>query len=64
MVEPARRAREFGDKGVLDLTTGLRHKPEYHWEYGVTSPPTIVGNLVIVGSAVAGQPPGRRTRAA
>jgi quinoprotein glucose dehydrogenase len=43
---------DFGDKGVLDLTTGLRHKPEFHWEYGVTSPPTIVGNLVIVGSAV------------
>jgi quinoprotein glucose dehydrogenase len=42
----------FGDKGVLDLTTGLRHKPEYHWEYGVTSPPTIVGDLVIVGSAI------------
>lgn len=43
---------DFGDKGVVDLTVGLRHKPEFHWEYGVTSPPTIVGNLVIVGSAV------------
>ncbi len=43
---------DFGDKGVVDLTVGLRHKPEYHWEYGVTSPPTIVDNLVIVGSAV------------
>jgi quinoprotein glucose dehydrogenase len=43
---------DFGDSGALDLTAGLRHKPEYHWEYGVTSPPTIVGNLVIVGSAV------------
>jgi quinoprotein glucose dehydrogenase len=42
----------FGDGGTVDLTNGLRHKPEYHWEYGVTSPPTIVGNLVIVGSAV------------
>jgi len=43
---------DFGNKGTVDLTTGLRHKPEYHWEYGVTSPPTVVGNLVIVGSAV------------
>ena len=43
---------DFGEKGVVDLTAGLRHKPEYHWEYGVTSPPTVVGNLVIVGSAV------------
>ena len=42
----------FGSGGFIDLTTGLRHKPDYHWEYGVTSPPTIVGNLVIVGSAV------------
>ncbi len=51
---------DFGDKGVVDLTAGLRHKPEYQWEYGVTSPPTIVGNLVIVGSAV---PDNRRTDA-
>ncbi len=52
--------QDFGDKGVLDLTTGLRRKPEYHWEYGVTSPPTIVGDLVIVGSAV---PDGHRVDA-
>jgi quinoprotein glucose dehydrogenase len=43
---------DFGEKGLVDLTSALRHKPEYHWEYGVTSPPTVVGNLVIVGSAV------------
>ncbi len=43
---------DFGDHGTVDLTVGLRHKPEYHWEYGVTSPPTIVHDLVIVGSAV------------
>ena len=42
----------FGERGTLDLTAGLRHRPEYHWEYGVTSPPTVVRDLVIVGSAV------------
>ncbi len=43
----------FGDHGTVDLTVGLRHQPEYHWEYGVTSPPTVVHDLVIVGSAVS-----------
>ncbi|HEU5466321.1 MAG TPA: pyrroloquinoline quinone-dependent dehydrogenase [Gemmatimonadales bacterium] len=43
----------FGAHGTVDLTQGLRHRPAYDWEYGVTSPPTVVGDLVIVGSAVA-----------
>ena len=43
----------FGDHGTVDLTVGLRHRPEYHWEYGVTSPPTVVNDLVIVGSSVS-----------
>ena len=50
----------FGVSGTVDLTIGLRHRPEYRWEYGVTSPPTIVRDLVIVGSAV---PDNRRTDA-
>ena len=47
-----RTCSDFGDHGTVDLTIGLRHKPEYHWEYGVTSPPIVVRDLVIVGSAV------------
>lgn len=43
---------EFGEHGSIDLTVGLQHRPEYHWEYGVTSPPIVVRDLVIVGSAV------------
>ena len=43
---------DFGHRGSVDLTKGLRHQPEYHWEYGVTSPPLVVGDLVIVGSSV------------
>jgi quinoprotein glucose dehydrogenase len=42
----------FGARGTVDLTVGLRHRPAYHWEYGVTSPPVVVHDLVIVGSAV------------
>jgi quinoprotein glucose dehydrogenase len=44
---------DFGAHGTIDLTAGLKHRPAYDWEYGVTSPPTVVGNLVIVGSSVA-----------
>ena len=44
---------DFAAHGTIDLTVGLRHQPEYHWEYGVTSPPIVVRDLVIVGSAVA-----------
>ncbi len=48
-----RKCQDFGRGGTVDLTVGLRHKPEYHWEYGVTSPPIVVRDFVIVGSAVA-----------
>jgi len=43
----------FGRDGQIDLTRGLRHPPEWHGEYGVTSPPAIYRDLVIVGSSVA-----------
>ena len=43
----------FGARGQVDLTRGLRRKPEYIGEYGVTSPPVVYRDLVIVGSNVA-----------
>ncbi len=43
----------FGTRGQIDLTAGLRRKPEYAGEYGVTSPPAVYRDLVIVGSFVA-----------
>ncbi len=43
----------FGASGEVDLRAGLRHKPEYSGEYGVSSPPAVYKNLVIVGSFVA-----------
>jgi len=42
--------RDFGTNGSVDLSKGvrLRSKPEY----GVTSPPVVVGNVVVTGSAI------------
>ena len=43
----------FGSRGQVDLTEGLRRKPESAGEYGVTSPPAVYRDLLIVGSSVA-----------
>lgn len=43
----------FGQQGQLDLRKGLRNPPFEFEEYELTSPPTVVGNVVVVGSAVA-----------
>lgn len=44
---------DFGTQGTVDLRRDLLNAPAYQYEYGVTSPPTVVGDLVIVGSAVS-----------
>jgi quinoprotein glucose dehydrogenase len=44
---------DFGQRGVIDLTTGLRNPPEYLGEYEETSPPTVVNGVVVVGSGIA-----------
>ena len=41
---------DFGRRGEVDLAKGIRRVRR--GEYSVTSPPTIVGDLVIVGSAI------------
>ena len=43
----------FGADGVVDLRKGLRVAPDEFQFYEVTSPPAIVSDLVITGSAVA-----------
>src|SRR5258706_5551344 len=43
----------FGAGGVVDLRKGLRAAPDEFQFYEVTSPPAIVGDLVVTGSAVA-----------
>jgi quinoprotein glucose dehydrogenase len=44
---------DFGDHGTVDLRRDLLNAPAYQYEYGVTSPPTVVGDLVILGSAIS-----------
>jgi len=44
---------DFGRQGVVDLKTGLRRGPEYVGEYEQTSPPAVIDDLVVVGSAIA-----------
>src|SRR5436190_3665279 len=44
---------EFGANGTVDLRKGLRNAPFELEEYEVTSPPAVVNDLLIVGSAVA-----------
>jgi quinoprotein glucose dehydrogenase len=43
----------FGTDGVVFLREGLRNEPFEFAEYEVTSPPAIVGGLIVVGSAIA-----------
>jgi quinoprotein glucose dehydrogenase len=43
----------FGTGGAVDLRQGLRVAPVEFAFYEVTSPPAIVGDLIITGSAVA-----------
>ncbi|MGI8988505.1 MAG: pyrroloquinoline quinone-dependent dehydrogenase [Bryobacteraceae bacterium] len=43
----------FGSNGQVDLRVGLRNATESVSEYEETSPPAVIGDLVIVGSGVA-----------
>jgi quinoprotein glucose dehydrogenase len=43
---------EFGARGTIDLLAGLSPVVD-PWEYNITSPPTVVGDVVVVGSSIA-----------
>ncbi|MFL5483612.1 MAG: pyrroloquinoline quinone-dependent dehydrogenase [Gemmatimonadaceae bacterium] len=45
--------RDFGDNGVVELSTNLRNGVQYKGEYEETSPPTVVNDIIVVGSAIA-----------
>jgi len=42
----------FGQGGSVNLLDGIAPLAD-PWEYGVTSPPTLVGDVVVVGSSIA-----------
>ena len=44
------KARDFGSGGQVDLSTGVRLADRS--DYEVTSPPAVIGNLVVVGSSM------------
>jgi len=54
---------EFGDDGEVDLTQGLR-RPVDRNNYAISSPPLIVGDVVVTGASItdpdptSGRPPG------
>jgi quinoprotein glucose dehydrogenase len=48
-----RPCQDFGGSGQIDLRRGLRIAPFEYPAYQVTSPPLVVGDLVITGSAIA-----------
>ncbi len=43
----------FGDHGTVRLRDGLRNSPFYTGEYELTSPPAVVNDIIVTGSAVA-----------
>lgn len=43
----------FGVGGLVDLRQGLRNRPHFKSEYEETSPPAVIGDLVVVGSGIA-----------
>ena len=51
----------FGDSGRVDLTQGLRRAPDRPLDIGLTAPPLVVGNTIVVGSAhaVSFRPPSK-----
>ncbi len=47
------RCADFGANGEIDLSRDVLNGPEYTGEYATTSPPTLIRDLVVVGSGVA-----------
>ncbi len=45
--------QDFGARGTVDLSRGVEYGPEFLGDYEVTSPPAIVGDLVVTGSSIA-----------
>jgi quinoprotein glucose dehydrogenase len=44
---------DFGVAGTVHLRDSLRNEPFYVEEYELTSPPAVIGGLIVTGSAVA-----------
>jgi quinoprotein glucose dehydrogenase len=51
-IQTGKPCRDFGTNGTVNLLEGVEHLVD-PWEYNLTSPPTVVGDVVIVGSSIA-----------
>ncbi|MCI0388008.1 MAG: pyrroloquinoline quinone-dependent dehydrogenase [Acidobacteria bacterium] len=51
-VKTGRPCADFGNGGTVNLLEDIEQMSD-PWEYNVTSPPTVVGDNVIVGSSIA-----------
>jgi quinoprotein glucose dehydrogenase len=53
-LDPAtgQRCASFGRSGEVNLLDGIENVVD-PWEYNVTSPPTVVGDIIVVGSSIA-----------
>ncbi len=47
-----KRCTDFGVGGEVNLLAGIENLVD-DWEFNVTSPPTVIGNVVVVGSSLA-----------
>ncbi|HEY3835342.1 MAG TPA: pyrroloquinoline quinone-dependent dehydrogenase, partial [Bryobacteraceae bacterium] len=43
---------DFGKEGQVELWRGVGYGPEFRGDYQITSAPTVIGDLVITGSAI------------
>ena len=59
--ETGRPDPEFGAGGWVDLTEGLRRAPDRDLDIGLTVPPLVVGDVIVVGSAheISFRPPSK-----
>jgi len=48
-----RICEQFGDKGTVTLRSTLRNRPRGRGDYELTSPPAVVNDILVVGSAIA-----------
>ena len=48
-----RPCQDFGKAGQVSLREGLRNPPIELSEYELTSPPAVIGNVIVAGSAIA-----------
>lgn len=44
--------RDFGSEGTVSLRKGLRNAPFETGEYELTSPPAVIGGMIVTGSSV------------